>query len=92
MAAERDRSRESFVATVIKLDPSRWQRAIEAFTQAVDQTRDADREQYLTGVLGDDPALLAEVRAMLRAHESPDLLQIEKRLISADADSNLSGD
>ena len=77
---------------MINLDQTRWNRLIEAFSGAVEQTDGHERERYLTGILADDPSLLAEVRDMLRAHESLAPLEIEKRLLNTDvAESDLSG-
>jgi serine/threonine-protein kinase len=75
-----------------KLEPLRWERLIEAFTGAVERTKGQERERYLASVLGEDPSLLAEVHAMLRAHESQIPLEIERRLLSTDAaDGDLTG-
>lgn len=50
-------------------DADRWHRLKEAFEAA--RTRDAEaRRSFLLETYGDDPDLLEEVRALLRAHEA----------------------
>ena len=67
---------------MIKLDPLRWKRVADAFSGAIERIHSDERERYFADFLGDDPALVSEVQAMLRAHESADALDIEKRLLS----------
>lgn len=72
-------------------DPLGWHRIQDAFHGALERDG-AGRDSYLQHALGDDAELIAEVEAMLRAHESLAPLEIEKRLLGADGDgSNLSG-
>jgi hypothetical protein len=55
-----------------------WQRLMEVFSAAVEVAPGAERDAYLAQRLDDDPALLAEAIAMLRAHEEGEPLEIEK--------------
>ncbi|HTS61030.1 MAG TPA: serine/threonine-protein kinase [Candidatus Acidoferrales bacterium] len=69
----------------------RWQRVLDAFSGALDR-EGAEREAYLHRQLAGEREVIAEVRAMLDAHERLEPLAIDRRLVSSQpVDPDLSG-
>jgi eukaryotic-like serine/threonine-protein kinase len=65
------------------MDATRWQRLEELFLAAL-ECDDAKRRSLLEGAARDDPALAAEVEAMLAAHADPHRLALESHLLHDD--------
>ncbi|MBL8232787.1 MAG: serine/threonine protein kinase [Bryobacterales bacterium] len=72
-------------------DAQSWERLMDVFANALEIGAGPDREAFLEQHLGDDPVLMAEASAMLRAHEDEAPLEIEKKLLQRAGEQDLSG-
>src|SRR5262245_12654213 len=72
-------------------DAQSWERLMEAFSEAVELTPGSERDAFLAWRLDDNPALLSEAIAMLRAHEHADPPDIERKLLNRTDPGDLSG-
>lgn len=73
-------------------DAHSWERLMEVFSRALELPPGLKRDAFLAQFLDDDPALLAEARAMLRAHEDAHPLEIERKLLNRSDTGDLSGE